>query len=126
MVLGRIVMLGMSLGWGAYMSIWLIFKWYGPSLFHRHTSTSTSSTGFVVLMMIDDRKNGLQSAQSRGPQDIVFNLQIINSLPTRVSLGYTPPSDDNYETVWTESSDFSPTTTENIALASDTLSGGNN
>jgi hypothetical protein len=94
MVLGRIFILSMSLGWGAYMSIWLFFKWYGPSLFHRHTSSSTSSTGFAVLMMIDDRKNGLHSAQSRGHKDIVFNLQFTEFLPTRVSLGYTPPGGD--------------------------------
>jgi len=45
-------------------------------------------------MMIDDRKNGLHSAQSRGHKDIVFNLQFTEFLPTRVSLGYTPPGGD--------------------------------
>ncbi|KAK4692449.1 hypothetical protein P7C71_g4759, partial [Lecanoromycetidae sp. Uapishka_2] len=71
-------------------------------------------------------KNGLASAQSGGDQDIVFNLQFTESLPTRLSLGYTPPGGDDYETIWTDSSGFSTTTTHNIALAWDTLPGGNN
>lgn len=71
------------------------------------------------------RKNG--AADASDDQDIVFNLQWTETLPTRLSLGYTAPGTDaNYSPLWTDSSDFTLNTTHNIALAWDTKSGGNN
>ena len=70
------------------------------------------------------RKNGAPGYKTH--QNIVFNLQWTEELPTRLSLGYTPPPDNKYSTIWTDSSDFALNTTHNIALAWDTKSGGNN
>ena len=57
----------------------------------------------------------------------MFNLQWTETLPTRLSLGYTPPGTNaKYGPLWTDSSDFPLNTTHNIALAWDTKSGGNN
>ncbi|MCJ1452529.1 hypothetical protein MMC28_002872 [Mycoblastus sanguinarius] len=62
---------------------------------------------------------------SRNYQDIVFNIQFTEAVPTRLALGYTNPG-SSYNYLWTDSSDFSVNTTHNIALAWDTKSGGNN
>lgn len=75
---------------------------------------------------VQSRKNQIGDGQEGVDQDVVFNLQFTESMPLRLSLGYTPPGGDDYETLWTDSSEFSVNKTYNIALAWDTFSGGNN
>ncbi len=71
------------------------------------------------------RKDGVNDRGSSTYQDIPFNLAFNEVLPTRFSIGYTPPG-GKYADLWSDSSNFSINTTHNVALAWDTMSGGNN
>ena len=54
--------------------------------------------------------------------DVPFALAFTEVLPTRLSLGYAPPG--GKRTVLWRDSGFSTTTTHNVALAWDAMSGG--
>ena len=70
------------------------------------------------------RKNGNGDTDSSTYQDVPFSLTFSEVLPTRISINYNPPGGKRTD-LWSDSSDFSTSTTHNVALAWDTMSGGN-
>ncbi|KAF6223694.1 hypothetical protein HO133_000537 [Letharia lupina] len=69
-------------------------------------------------------KNAYDETDSSTYQDAPFFLAFSEVLPTRFSIGYNPPGGKNTY-LWSDGSDFSTNTTHNVALAWDTMSGGN-
>ena len=71
-----------------------------------------------------DRKDGNGETDAATYQDIPFSVAFNEVLPTRLTVTYTPPGAKS-QYLWTDDADFAIDTTHNIAMAWDTIGGGN-
>lgn len=75
-------------------------------------------------MLFFPRKDGNGDTEASTYQDVPFSLAFSEVLPTRFSVFYTPPGAKGGN-IWTDTADFAIHTTHNVALAWDTMAGGN-